>query len=774
MRNILKVFIASPSDLGDERRISFQIVAELNKSLRRLNWTIELFGWEDTLPGYGRPQAIINRDVEQCDLFIGLVWRRWGTPPAQSGTFSSGFEEEFSIAKDRRERATTPEIWIFFKKVDLDQVSDPGAQLKRVIEFRDSLVESKTVLFKKFESSGAWADMLREYLLTHVFKISRRNDDSPQHPSEPTIGSAFILPSEMVAGAPAAASQIAMLGRFLGPFLSTGDLNQSLEAISDQREITFVAVRALLFSSALVRASGSSATSFPTHELNTLYRYRERLQTTDEELFIILRSILADVHDLEPGWYWFRNSAEEEIVERLVHVIVAENDTPARARSFELLEGIRSSGDPILRGVLLSSMPTLSPDLQKAAWAYLAVTVTTEEIAVLRQFGKGSWLEPRIDWLNAWTAAGRVLDRFLPQCSDHRLITSRMARSIETEIPHLSDQSLRVIASMPRKRMSSAARDELRLRGIFIEEKAPAPQNGLNLNSLSGLCPPENLSSGSLEREDERYARVGQESSGDLREKLTWYSVEGPVIYRVLGERGEIARATIRQDLSSQFQRMHERSLESLQQTLTAKRAFEIDQEFADLHEFIIDQYTKNAFKCLELHPVEDDLALARQYVTNYEARRSALNIIIAAGDTSDIDRLIDIADSTSGVDQASALAGVHKLTADKLTIARRLIDSDKRELRRSGFLLAADLSDEELLPFLEKQLSDAAEEIRVAAVAHLQRRFSQKAMEQILDRYLAQETYYYNVATWLDRVIYAPPALLSRFREELEAGLDM
>ncbi len=82
MRNVLTVFIASPGDLAVERKRAFQVVAEVNDTIKNIDWSIDLLGWEDTLPGFGRPQALINREVERCDLFIGLLWRRWGTPPA--------------------------------------------------------------------------------------------------------------------------------------------------------------------------------------------------------------------------------------------------------------------------------------------------------------------------------------------------------------------------------------------------------------------------------------------------------------------------------------------------------------------------------------------------------------------------------------------------------------------------------------------------------------------------------------------------------------------
>lgn len=98
-RNVLSVFLASPGNLVTERNASRKVVDRINRILgKEIGLHIELLGWEDTLPGAGRPQSIINQDVEICDLFIGLLWKRWGS---STGKFSSGFEEEFNIAQSR-------------------------------------------------------------------------------------------------------------------------------------------------------------------------------------------------------------------------------------------------------------------------------------------------------------------------------------------------------------------------------------------------------------------------------------------------------------------------------------------------------------------------------------------------------------------------------------------------------------------------------------------------------------------------------------------------
>lgn len=84
-RTSITIFLSSPGDLPDERRIAKVVVDDVNQHVgRKLGFHIELVGWEDTLPGVGRPQALINREVETCHLFLGLLWQRWARRAAST------------------------------------------------------------------------------------------------------------------------------------------------------------------------------------------------------------------------------------------------------------------------------------------------------------------------------------------------------------------------------------------------------------------------------------------------------------------------------------------------------------------------------------------------------------------------------------------------------------------------------------------------------------------------------------------------------------------
>lgn len=75
-RKIIRAFLGSPGDLQEERKVIREVVDEFNASwANELGYQVELMGWEETVAGFGRPQHLINQDLDRCDLFLGMMWK---------------------------------------------------------------------------------------------------------------------------------------------------------------------------------------------------------------------------------------------------------------------------------------------------------------------------------------------------------------------------------------------------------------------------------------------------------------------------------------------------------------------------------------------------------------------------------------------------------------------------------------------------------------------------------------------------------------------------
>src|SRR5258707_6078078 len=168
---VLNVFLASPGDVKSERQAAEVVTNNLNHNLGgSLGCHIRLSKWEDTRPGYGRPQEIINASVDECDLFIGLLWERWGE---HTGKYASGFEEEYERVRERRRRTGSPDIWLVFKAINPKRLKDPGPQLKKVLEFRDAQIAQREVLFRDIRDLDDWKTNLIVWLFQYVLESSK-------------------------------------------------------------------------------------------------------------------------------------------------------------------------------------------------------------------------------------------------------------------------------------------------------------------------------------------------------------------------------------------------------------------------------------------------------------------------------------------------------------------------------------------------------------------------------------------------------------------------
>jgi hypothetical protein len=305
-RRFVKVFLASPGDLAEERKIAKAVIDDFNSQLAdALGYQVELVGWEDTLPGVGRPQAIINRDLDGCDLFVGMLWKRWGTPPGTE-RYTSGFEEEFERSMTRNAKEGRPEINVLLKELDSALLADPGDQLKKVIAFKDQVFAEKKLLAGTFADVRDFEVKFRRCVQGYVIALANRDKASESEKDQAPAAETETTP----ASEPGPTTPLSVEGaRFLRTFLGTA------EKATDEHPLAADDVARVRLLSIIAAVHGNDQQSLGSHDANLLFKARMKFEFGRRELDGLVNDGLAHFkHENVPLWYWvaaingFRNN----------------------------------------------------------------------------------------------------------------------------------------------------------------------------------------------------------------------------------------------------------------------------------------------------------------------------------------------------------------------------------------------------------------------------------------------------------------------------------
>jgi hypothetical protein len=331
--SVLNVFLASPDDLRPERKVAEELVNNINKFLVARGWQIALFRWEDRPPSYGRPQSTINKAVDECALFIGVLWEKWGHP---TGAYTSGFEEEYERALSRRQRGLSPEIWLIFKAVDSGRLKNPGVELSKVLSFRDKQRSLNEIFYREFENIDDWKEKLQNWLWDYVTRlaITTAQETQPQAPAvapKETPGAPTSEPTSFRGKIP---QQLVELADSFREVVKSGELEFSRHDENVLKEFDVARIGLLAATWMSQRQTGET---LRTHEVNLLYKYRRQLETTPTEEAQLFRTMVADSGDVIPGWFWFRDLTEEDSTKRLLWFALQDSSAEVRARAIRLL-----------------------------------------------------------------------------------------------------------------------------------------------------------------------------------------------------------------------------------------------------------------------------------------------------------------------------------------------------------------------------------------------------------------------------------------------------
>jgi hypothetical protein len=169
---VIKVFVASPGDVVEERKAVEPVVSEINRTLGdQLGCRLEVVMWETDAYAASSPfgpQPIIDSqiDITGMDVVIGIFWTRFGT---DTGFGLSGSAHEIQRALEASMRRGKPHVMVYFcdRAARIQSVND-AEQQKKVLELREQL--GKRALTFSYEQAAQFKDLVRQHLAAFIQK----------------------------------------------------------------------------------------------------------------------------------------------------------------------------------------------------------------------------------------------------------------------------------------------------------------------------------------------------------------------------------------------------------------------------------------------------------------------------------------------------------------------------------------------------------------------------------------------------------------------------
>ncbi|MCC3303710.1 DUF4062 domain-containing protein [Sneathiella sp. HT1-7] len=382
-RRVLKVFLGSPGDLQKERERARSIVEEENKNhAYNHGYQIELVGWEDTVAQARRAQATINRELDQCEYFIGMMWQKWGTAPGGEGhPYTSGFEEEFRRSMDRKRATEKPEIALLFKKPTEELLADPGPEITKVLKFKKEIVDAKELTFQEFDKLDEFATKFRaiiSLILNMQLDASKAEDIVSEESIKETSNDGSqkdIAPSTTSLFDPSSIHFI--------------------ESLFENSEIDATSIARFRLIANSMHKSGNDDISLGVHDSNLIYRNKDAITLESRETKFLIKTGVSNFQsEVVPIWYWLFSTTESPQYEITFRTLYGSNRH--RENALKILRlcswDIADISELFTRKSIIEIWlnNNTSNDLRLAAFSYLQECGREEDLPQISSFHDSS------------------------------------------------------------------------------------------------------------------------------------------------------------------------------------------------------------------------------------------------------------------------------------------------------------------------------------------------------------------------------------------------
>jgi len=788
------VFLAYISDVEPEVNEARAIVESINRGHERLGIQLDLRTWEDVPEEFGNPQEKINRTlVKECDVFVGLIWKKWGTPTGQS---NCGFKEEFEIAEKRYNETQQPTILLYAKTVNEDEI-----------------INKQKGFLISFDTTDQWKEIISERLTRYVVdKYASASKGSTESKNSPAVS---------------AGEQYGVIEKVKTPKeIQTliGNLTSYKSKIDEIIKIgDFEKIRLFLLSSAIFYDTNLYGI-LGNHEIHLLYLRRTDTKPIGLETKLIFRTLIADRYDIKTGWFWLKNAEDKKLRDYVSSYLINDANEDVRHGAITFLDKFWLKR---YKQKLLSAINDIENEIK----------IRVLEICAMR--GDESHLKAIDECLSspnedvaktAWTAKFAILSRINPGLAIEFLLKFKTNRgtyksylnqiknSISEanlrELVNDSDSDIKLFAYEQLLKNGQINHDELRAlldnQSIELRKFAYLTLIALgekfNAKNIRGIWPYEQrgLLGWHYYNEQREYV-IGKIyetfPKEELWNEIDWNSVTGHIAYRCYGLKYyESFKEQLYKDLDTDFKITRDEFVKKLVESaikgvinekksedshlsnvLTVPVSGDVEKDNknklderlpqTDKHVgFTLKQFIVSALSILISKGEYEALVYARKYANleDSDIKNCIVQIIAKHGTSEDVPALLKIAFDSYGSTKIEATKQALIYSNFNKEIIQQFISSGDKDIVKTCLSYGLAVKENSMLENAKDLLMHKTEDIRIYALSYLANKLSKKKLSELLNNYLAGTTYYYNIVCWLDRILFAPSKIRSFYKKYL------
>ncbi len=640
---------------------------------------------------------------------------------------------------------------MYFRTIPEQDLSDPGPQLRSLLEYKERILEAQELLYKEYPNPDEWRKMFRDHLLTYVLTKCGYGQGEAS------------VPAETAGGSPA--GRLEKIQKLVPEQVqSILDRYAETEVLFDRNKVE----RLDLFISSLM-CSIHADRSIDPHTVNRVYCNRNVWRLSDVETYNVLRSVISDSRQVNPGWYWVRGSSPEVIYDLIIDYGLGEANESVRGR---ILGNIDRYDLPISRPQLekmLDDQANLATTLRllkgvhgefELEVALRHVESDRAEVRVMAR-SKAVQLSKKVNLAHAfelacrYVAAQNDLMGLFTLEDIQRLPPEIIIAAIEKQPSLFPDAFLRRIVEA----RTLSQEHYKRLLEIKSDRVMTMSYLGMVANepTISSSLLTSLWDTGRPVSEDLENALIRSLGEAPTLDSINAYTLHGSALFGFVAERnlGTVG-STVRAQLRNGFRTFMDNS-----DAMRAKKYGDASSQYIfsnEAREFVRSQFIAVALQAISTDPQPEDLeyAFAHMSATKFGlADPACLAIIRKLGDRSVVPRLTALLSSSFG-DASIQLARTILAISPTIESASELAHSNNTTILAEAASILLRQSPESLLPLANELILSENPHQRMLGVLLVARQPRDRA-EKILTEYTARDSYYYNVVASLDAILYAP-----------------